>query len=147
MRFYDLPQWLYVTAPPNVLIDNLASTGIVGSVAFFFLVWVTVKTMIRLPYALGTLGLGILIGHYVDGLFDIFWIGGPSGAPYIICGISLGMADRDRQERRPVPTSRWPRRPVAWRSGLRSERGHRLCPDALAEVRCPEVRSDRCRPT
>jgi polysaccharide biosynthesis protein PslJ len=95
MRFYDLPQWVYVTAPPNVIIDNLASTGIIGSLAFVFLVWVTVRTMIRLPYALGTLGLCVLIGHYVDGLFDIFWLGGPSGAPYIICGISLGMADRD----------------------------------------------------
>ena len=100
MRFYDLPQWIYVTAPPNVVIDNLASTGIIGSVAFVFLVWVTVRTMIRLPYALGTLGLCVLIGHYVDGLFDIFWIGGPSGAPYIICGISLGMADLDLVQRK-----------------------------------------------
>ena len=53
MRFYNLPQWLYVTAPPNVLIDNLASTGIIGSLAFFFLVFVTVRTMLRfrLPWA------------------------------------------------------------------------------------------------
>ena len=100
MRFYDLPQWVYVTAPPNVIVDNLASTGIIGSLAFVFLVWVTVRTMIRLPYALGTLGLCVLIGHYVDGLFDIFWIGGPSGAPYIICGISLGMADLDLVQRK-----------------------------------------------
>jgi hypothetical protein len=102
MRFYNLPQWLYVTAPPNVLIDNLASTGIIGSLAFFYLVWVTVRTMLRLPYALGTLGLVILIGHYVDGLFDIFWIGAMYGTPYIICGVCLGLADRDRHERRPA---------------------------------------------
>jgi hypothetical protein len=99
MRFYDLPQWVSVTAPPNVIIDNLASTGIIGSLAFFFLVWVTVRTMYRLPYALGTLGLVVLVGHYVDGLFDIFWIGGPTVAPYIICGVSLGMADLDKVER------------------------------------------------
>jgi hypothetical protein len=99
MRFYDLPQWVSVTAPPNVIIDNLASTGIIGSVAFVFLVWVTVRTMYRLPYALGTLGLVVLVGHYVDGLFDIFWIGGPTVAPYIICGMSLGLADQDRMER------------------------------------------------
>ncbi len=102
MRFYNLPQWLYVTAPPNVLIDNLASTGIIGSLAFFFLVWVTVKTMFRLPYAIGTLGLVILIGHYVDGLFDIFWIGAMYGTPYIICGVCLGLADGDRHQRRPT---------------------------------------------
>lgn len=100
MRFYDLPQWVYVTAPPNVVIDNLAETGIIGSLAFVFLVGVTVWTMIRLPYALGTLGLVVLVGHYVDGLFDIFWIGAMYGAPYIICGFSLGLSDQDLARRR-----------------------------------------------
>jgi hypothetical protein len=96
MRFYNLPQFITVTAPPNVIVDNLASTGIVGSLAFVFLVWVTMRTMFRLPYALGTLGLVVLFGHYVDGLFDIFWIGVSSIGPIIIAGISLGMADLDR---------------------------------------------------
>ncbi len=99
MRFYNLPQFITVTAPPNVFIDNLASTGIVGSLAFLFMVWVTVRTMFRLPYALGTLGLVILACHYVDGLFDIFWIGASTIAPFIIAGISLGMADMDRMRR------------------------------------------------
>jgi hypothetical protein len=99
MRFYNLPQFITVTAPPNVLVDNLASTGLIGSLAFLFLVWVTVRTMFRLPYALGTLGLVVLLFHYVDGLFDIFWIGASSIAPFIIAGISLGMADLDRTQR------------------------------------------------
>jgi hypothetical protein len=43
--------------------------------------------------------LVVLVGHYVDGLFDIFWIGGPTVAPYIICGVSLGMADLDKVKR------------------------------------------------
>ena len=99
MRFYNLPQFILVTAPPNVFIDNLASTGIVGSLAFIFMVCVTVRTMFRLPYALGTLGLVILVFHYVDGLFDIFWIGASTIAPFIIAGISLGMADMDKVAR------------------------------------------------
>jgi hypothetical protein len=81
-----------------VLIDNLASTGIVGSLAFFYLVFVTMRTMGRLPRVFGTLGLVILFGHYVDGLFDIFWIGVSSIAPIIVAGVSLGMADLDRSE-------------------------------------------------
>ncbi len=89
-----------MTAPPNVFIDNLASSGIVGSLAFVFMVCVTVRTMFRLPYALGTLGLVILVFHYVDGLFDIFWIGASSIAPFIIAGISLGLADMDKVARR-----------------------------------------------
>jgi hypothetical protein len=99
MRFYNLPQFISVTAPPNVFIDNLASTGIVGSLAFVFLVCVTVRTLYRLPYLFGTLGLVILLFHYVDGLFDIFWIGASSIAPFILAGVSLGIADLDKSGR------------------------------------------------
>jgi polysaccharide biosynthesis protein PslJ len=97
MRFYNLPQFISVTAPPNVLIDNLASTGIVGSLMFFFMVIVTVRALYKLPYVIGTLGLVVLVGHYIDGLFDIFWIGASSIAPFILAGISLGIADRDHR--------------------------------------------------
>jgi hypothetical protein len=106
MRFYNLPQFITVTAPPNVFIDNLASTGVIGSLAFVFMVFITMRAMIRLPYVVGTLGLVVLLSHYVDGLFDIFWIGASSIAPFIIAGISLGMADLDR-------TGDRPREPVA----------------------------------
>ncbi|HEY5108338.1 MAG TPA: O-antigen ligase family protein [Acidimicrobiales bacterium] len=95
MRFYNLPQYLTVTAPPNSLVDNLSSTGIVGSLAFFFLVIVTMRSLGRLPRVYGTIGLVVLLGHYVDGLFDTFWIGALSITPFIIAGISLGMADAD----------------------------------------------------
>jgi hypothetical protein len=103
MRFYNLPQYIAVTAPPNVLIDNLASTGIVGSLAFLYLVFVTMRTMGRLPRAFGTLGLVILFGHYVDGLFDIFWIGANMIPPMVIVGMSLGMADADLRDRGGTP--------------------------------------------
>ena len=95
LRFYYLPQFASVTAPPNSLIDNLASTGIIGSVAFFFMVMVTMRSMALLPRVYGTLGLVVLMAHYVDGLFDIFWIGAESIAPFVIAGIALGMADAD----------------------------------------------------
>jgi hypothetical protein len=95
MRFYDLPQYLTVTAPPNSLVDNLASTGIVGSLMFFFLVVVTMRSLNALPRIYGTLGLVVLLAHYVDGLFDTFWIGALSIVPFVIAGISLGMADAD----------------------------------------------------
>ena len=97
LRFYYLPQFLYVTAPPNVLIDNLSSTGILGSVTFFFLVGVTVWALWKLPRQYGTLALAILVGRYIDGLFDIFWTGAVMITPFVLCGICLGMADRDRR--------------------------------------------------
>jgi hypothetical protein len=95
MRFYNLPQYFYVTAPPNSLVDNLASTGVIGSVAFVFLVVVTMRAMNGVPRIYGTLGLAILLGHYVDGLFDTFWIGALSIPSFTIAGMSLGVADAD----------------------------------------------------
>ena len=95
MRFYNLPQYVYVTAPPNSLVDNLASTGVIGSLAFVFLVIVTMRAMNGVPRIYGTLGLAILLGHYVDGLFDTFWIGALSIPPFVIAGMSLGVADAD----------------------------------------------------
>jgi hypothetical protein len=62
---------------------------------FFFMVIITVRALYKLPYVIGTLGLVVLVGHYIDGLFDIFWIGASSIAPFILAGISLGIADRD----------------------------------------------------
>ena len=95
MRFYNLPQYITVTAPPNSLVDNLASTGIIGSIAFLVMVVITMRAMADLPRAYGTLGLAVLLSHYVDGLFDTFWIGALSITPFIVAGISIGMSDRD----------------------------------------------------
>jgi hypothetical protein len=95
MRFYNLPQYITVTAPPNSLVDNLASTGVIGSLAFLVMVVITMRAMAGLPRAYGTLGLVVLLSHYVDGLFDTFWIGALSITPFIVAGISLGLSDRD----------------------------------------------------
>jgi hypothetical protein len=123
MRFYDLPQFAYVTAPPNVVIDNLASTGIIGSLAFLYLVVMTMRTMNRLPRAIGTLGLVVLLSHYVDGLFDIFWIGSNMIPPLVIVGMSLGAADLDRRQRSPRTVEPVPLRAAGWREPRLSPSG------------------------
>ena len=69
------------------------------SLAFLTLVFATMRTMARLPRIFGTLGLVILFAHYVDGLFDIFWIGANMIPPLVIVGMSLGMADTDGRDR------------------------------------------------
>lgn len=102
MRFYNLPQYVSVTAPPNVFVDNLVSTGIVGSLAFLYLVYATLRTLFRLPASIGTLGLVILLAHYVGGLFDTFWIGAQTIAPFLVAGVCLGVTDLARLRGDPV---------------------------------------------
>ncbi len=103
LRFYNLPQFLSVTAPPNVIVDNLASTGVIGSLAFVFFVFVTISTLAKLPYRIGTVGLVVLSAHFVDGLFDIFWIGASSIGPMVFVGMSLGMADLNLPRAHTIP--------------------------------------------
>ncbi len=94
LRFYYLHQFLYVTAPPNVIIDALASSGVIGLIGFLILVGFTINVMFRLPRGFGLFGLSILVGHYVQGLFDIFWVGAFQAGPFILAGICLGLSDR-----------------------------------------------------
>ncbi len=101
MRFYNLPQFVTVTPPPNVLVDNLASTGLLGSAAFFLMVIFTLRVLYALPRVYGTLGVAILVAHYVHGLFDTFWIGALSIVPFVIVGLTLGMSDAHRDEADP----------------------------------------------
>jgi len=104
MRFYNLPQFSNVGVPPSVIIENLAASGIVGSVAFAVCAVLLVRAMVKLPREVGTLGLVVLCGHLTEGLFDIFWIGSYSAAPLIVVGITIGMAD---MVRRGIPLPGW----------------------------------------
>ena len=140
MRFYNLPQYVTVTAPPNSLVDNLSSTGVIGSIAFFFMVVVTLRAMASLPRAYGTLGLVVLLAHYVDGLFDTFWIGALSIAPFIVAGISLGMGDADPRAER-VPDLLAPTRAPIRRRSARSEGGASRARDDGTAPAPPPVRT------
>lgn len=96
MRFYNLPQFSNVGVPPSVIIENLAASGIVGSIAFLACAVLLVRAVVKLPREVGLLGLLVLCGHLTEGLFDIFWIGAYSAAPMIVVGVAIGMADMVR---------------------------------------------------
>ncbi len=105
MRFYHLPQFINITQPPNVIIGNLASSGIVGSLGFVAFVVIAIRVVARLPVEFRTLALAVLVGHLTEGLFDEFWIGSYSAASMIVVGIALGMADQARR-RSPLGVAR-----------------------------------------
>ena len=102
MRFYNLPAFVGVPVPPNVIIGGLASTGIVGVIALLVFFGTSLGVVFRLPRAYGVLALSILAGHYVEGLFDIFWIGAYAAIPFLVVGMCLGAADTDLLGVRPV---------------------------------------------
>jgi len=122
MRFYNLPRFSNVAVPPSVLIENLAASGIVGSVAFAVCAVLLVRAMVKLPREVGTLGLVVLCGHLTEGLFDIFWIGSYSAAPLIVVGVAIGMADMVRRGI-PLPGRSGDRSPLARAGPVGAEGG------------------------
>ena len=95
LHYNRLPQFSFISDAPNVVVDNLSSTGLVGSVGYVLLMVVTLWALYRLPRKYGALGFALLAGRYVDGLFDIFWVGASLIPTFVLSGMMLGFSDRD----------------------------------------------------
>lgn len=93
LGFYFLHRFISVTTPPNIVVDALASSGLVGLVALLFLVVGTLRVLARLPREFGIVGFVILAGHFLQGMFDIFWVGAGLVVPFVVAGMCLAMAD------------------------------------------------------
>jgi hypothetical protein len=78
--------------PPNAEIGMLATGGMVGLAGFLVLVVGTLWMLWRLPSALGSLALAVMVAHVVEGQFDIFWVTATGSVPWIIMGMTFALA-------------------------------------------------------
>ena len=70
----------------------LATGGMVGLAGFLVLVVGTLWMLWRLPSALGSLELAVMVAHVVEGQFDIFWVTATGSVPWIIMGMTFALA-------------------------------------------------------
>jgi len=47
----------------------------------------------RLPRSVGMLGLVLVLGRLVDGIFDIYWVSAAGTLPWLFVGLSAGIGD------------------------------------------------------
>lgn len=94
LGFYFLHQFVWVSTPPNIVVDALASSGLVGLLALVVLLLGTLGGLAALPRQYGVVGFAILAAHFLQGMFDVFWIGASLIVPLVIAGMCLGAADR-----------------------------------------------------
>jgi hypothetical protein len=80
--------------PPNAEISQLATGGVVGLLGLMTLLVGSLWLLARLPAEVGSLAFGVVVGHVVEGQFDIFWVSPSGSLPWIVAGMGLAAATR-----------------------------------------------------
>jgi len=106
LRFFKQPGALLNTDAHDVIATTLAEGGIVGLVALALLIGGSMMALWRLPAQAASIGLAFLVGRFVHGLFDIYWVAGPTTLPWLIVGIVCGSADADAADQHVTAESR-----------------------------------------
>ncbi len=98
-------RWWYVTTgdfrfqPPQVFVEVLTTTGVVGLVAFVGLMATLLVQLWRMPTRYGLIGFVAVGSRLVQGQFDIFWLAVQSSLPFLIAGLALGAHEYHRERR------------------------------------------------
>ena len=95
LRFFKQPDALLQVDAHNVVAATLADSGVVGLAAFVLLIGGSALSLWRLPAGIAAVALAFLVGRFVHGLFDVYWVAGPTTLPWLIVGIACGTADAD----------------------------------------------------
>jgi hypothetical protein len=100
LRFFKQPGALLQGDAHNVVAATLADSGLVGLAALALLIGGSMIALWRLPAQTSSIALAFLVGRFVHGLFDVYWVAGPTTLPWLIVGIACGTADADDADRR-----------------------------------------------
>ena len=93
MRWFYLPQFASYGQPPNILLETLTDTGLVGLLAILVLLVGSARIYLSLPRAVSTLALVLLAGRVVEAIFDVYWVSPQTTLPWMIAGLALGAWD------------------------------------------------------
>jgi hypothetical protein len=95
LRFFKQPGALTQVDTPSVIASTLAEGGVVGILALALLLGAALLALWRLPPDVAAIAVAFVVGRFVHGLFDIYWVAGTTTLPWLIVGIVCGTADAD----------------------------------------------------
>lgn len=95
LRYWTEGRGLHNFHPPQVFLEVLATTGVVGLVGLIIMFGGMLVTLWRLPGVTGTLALALLVARLVQGQLDIFWLSPTTSIPLLLIGVALGVLARD----------------------------------------------------
>jgi len=76
--------------PPNALLEVLTASGLVGLAGFLVLMVGSVLVLWRIPPEFSMLAVLVVLGRFVQGQLDVFWVAAQTSIPFVIAGICLG---------------------------------------------------------
>jgi hypothetical protein len=89
IRFFQQGSDVLASDPHDVVILTLAESGVVGLLAFAFLLWRTGVELRRMQTVLGATGLALLVARLAHGMFDVYWLHGSLEMFWIVAGMAL----------------------------------------------------------
>lgn len=90
LRYWTGPEPPASFQPPNVILEQLATSGVVGLLGFLVMIGGTLVVLWRMDPAFGTLALGVVLSRLLQGQFDLFWISIGVSVPFALAGVALG---------------------------------------------------------
>lgn len=103
LRWWVAGRTEYVFQPPNVELEVLSSTGVVGLTGFLILFGGMFVLCLRLEPRFGTTALAILVTRFVQGQFDLFWTSVVVTVPFVVAGVAFGAQAYAESVRGPAP--------------------------------------------
>jgi O-antigen ligase len=100
------PRWWYLSKfpgeiqPPNILLEAITESGILGAAALLLMIVAVMVVLARLPKEIATVALVLVLGRAVEGIFDLYWASADGALPWLVVGLSLGAADQARERLR-----------------------------------------------
>jgi hypothetical protein len=80
--------------PPNVFLETLTTSGIVGLLGFLVLIAGSIVVLWRLDPRFGTMAVALVLTRLTQGQFDLFWTAVHVSIPFAVAGICIGAAAR-----------------------------------------------------
>ncbi|WP_277452468.1 O-antigen ligase family protein [Janibacter sp. DB-40] len=83
--------------PPNAEMEVLTAAGLIGLIGFLALMVGSVAVLWRMPPTYGMLAVMVVLGRFVQGQMDLFWVAAQTSVPFVIAGVCLGACARHEQ--------------------------------------------------
>ena len=112
LRWWTTGRTSYGFQPPNAELEVLTSAGVVGLVGFLVMFVGILVVLWRMNPAYGTLAFCAVLGRFVQGQLDLFWVAAQVPMPFLVAGICVGAMARQDEQRDPpgmavtAPTAR-----------------------------------------
>jgi hypothetical protein len=98
LRFWYGPDAVVGFQPPQMFLESLVSTGVIGTLAFGVMIIGSLVVLWRVEPTYGTLAFAMLLTRLVQGQFDLFWVSISVSVPFVVVGVCLGVKDLAESE-------------------------------------------------